>query len=229
MLAAPRAHAIGAGSRLPRSSVDIEGGDTMKSKLFIGTLALGAAALVAGCVAHAQAGGYVEGDAPVVFSGEPTLVVVEPDVWVVRDYDYAVYYVDGYYWVYRGDVWHRSPTYDSGWTTVEVNVVPRVIVSRDHHTYVHYVGAANAQTRKAPRAAGAPNDRDRSQHADDKAPRPPERADERREGPPAPGVNPRDGKAQNEGKRDNVKEEKKADDKKQPGKKDDKKEGHGKK
>jgi hypothetical protein len=45
----------------------------------------------------------------------------------VRDYDYAVYYVDGYYWVYRGDAWHRSRAYGRGWAKVEVTVVPKVI------------------------------------------------------------------------------------------------------
>jgi hypothetical protein len=195
----------------------------MRSTLLIRTLALGAAALVSGCVAQAQSGGYAEADAPVAFSGEPILVVVEPDVWVVRDYDYAVYYVDDYYWVYRGDAWHRARTYESGWTTVEVNVVPAAIVSRDHHAYVHYLGAANAETRKAPRAARPLDDSDRSQHADDKdqAPRPPDRVDDRSAGPPGqPGVNPRVEKTQNEGTRDNVKEAKKAADGKTPGKKD---------
>ena len=70
MLFAAR-HAIRAGFRLPRSSLDIEGEDTMRSKLLIGTLALGAAALVSGCIAHA----YGEADAPVAFSAEPTLTV----------------------------------------------------------------------------------------------------------------------------------------------------------
>ncbi|HEY5376195.1 MAG TPA: hypothetical protein VIK01_21085, partial [Polyangiaceae bacterium] len=69
----------------------------MRSKLVVGALALGAAGLIAGC--FAQAGAYAEVDAPLVFSEEPTLVVVGPDVWVVRDYDYSVYYVDDYYWV----------------------------------------------------------------------------------------------------------------------------------
>ena len=99
----------------------------MHNKLHIGTLALGAATLVAGCFGHAAA--YGEVDAPVVFAEEPTLVVVDPGVWVVRDYDYPVYYVDDYYWVYRDDVWERSRAYDGGWARVDVNIVPRVIVS----------------------------------------------------------------------------------------------------
>ena len=112
-----------------------------------------------GCVAHAQATGYAEADAPVTaetdapvtFTETPTLVTVDPDVWVVRDSDVPVYYVDNYYWVYRANVWHRSRSYDGGWARVEASVVPRTIVSRNHGAYVHYRGAANAATRPAPR------------------------------------------------------------------------------
>ena len=122
----------------------------MRSILLIGTLAVGAVALGVGCVAHAQASGYSEADAPVVFAEEPTLVAVEPDVWVVRDYDYAVYYVDDYYGFIAVSL-ARSRTYEGGWTTVEVNVIPTSIVRRDHHAYVHYHGVANAQVRAARR------------------------------------------------------------------------------
>jgi len=199
----------------------------MRSTLLIATLALGAAALNAGCVAHAQATGYSEADAPVTFSEEPSLVAVEPDVWVVRDSDYAVYYVDDYYWVYRGDVWHRSRSYDRGWATVEVNVVPRTIVTRDNRVYVHYHGVANAQVRKAPReqvAAGRVEDR--PQHPDkDRAPGPPQHADDHHDGPghdDHPGDQRHD-----EAQKDNVRhddnarqEEPKKDDKKKADKKD---------
>ena len=163
----------------------------MHNKLVLGSVALGAAVLVGGC--FGQTGAYAEVDAPVVFAAEPTLVVVEPGIWVVRDYDYSVYYVDDYYWVYRDDVWHRSRTYDGGWATVEVSIVPRLIVSRDQRAYVHYHGGADAPTRSAPRARG--NAPDRPQRADDrraitpdrdrdKGPRAPERADDRHDPPP---------------------------------------------
>ena len=196
----------------------------MRNILLIGTLAVGAVALGVGCVAHAQATGYSEADAPVVFVEEPTLVAVEPDVWVVRDYDYAVYYVDDYYWVYRGDVWHRSRTYQGGWTTVEVNVIPTSIVRRDHHAYVHYHGVANAQVRAAPRervAAAGPVEnprRDPPGHADDHhdGPRPPdkdratlpERADDHHDAPRAHddrgGASQRHEDAENDGKKENA-------------------------
>ena len=108
-----------------------------------------AAALDSGCVARAQMGASADAQ-PVVFTERPTLVLVESGVWVVRDYDYAVYYVDGSYWVFRDDVWYRSPTYDHGWVVAEVSLVPGVIVHRDHRAYVHFHGVAKAETRLAP-------------------------------------------------------------------------------
>src|SRR5262249_5899099 len=70
----------------------------------------------------------------------------------------AVYYVDDYYWVYGdGGVWYRSRTYDGGWVTVDVNVIPRVIVSRSPGTYIHYHGDVSAKVRVAPRFQVAPS------------------------------------------------------------------------
>jgi hypothetical protein len=161
----------------------------MHDKLVFGSVALSAAVLIGGCVG--RAGGYAEVDAPVVFTAEPTLVLVEPGIWVVRDYDYSVYYVDDYYWVYRDDVWYRSRTYDGGWATVEVSTVPRPIFSRDHRAYVHYHGGPSAPARSAPHERG--NDRGRparvDEHRDqpdrrrDEVPRGPERADDRHDAP----------------------------------------------
>jgi len=93
----------------------------------------------------------MEAEAPVVFVEPPTLVEVDADVWVVRDYDYPVYYTGGFYWVYRDGIWWRSEMYDKGWAKVEVTVVPQVIAQRDHHVYVHYKGSATAKTKVAPR------------------------------------------------------------------------------
>jgi hypothetical protein len=127
----------------------------MKSQL-IGVLVLvgASAGFSAGCVAQAQVSGTAEAEAPVAFVGTPTLVAVDSDVWVVSDADYATYYVDDYYWVYRDGSWYRSRAYDGGWVTIEVSVVPAVIVSRNHRAYVHYHGEATARTRPAPRGDG---------------------------------------------------------------------------
>jgi hypothetical protein len=144
--------------RTARSASTIAGsmttGETTMRILNIGSgLLMGClASLCAGCAAHAQATGYAEADAPVVFAEPPTLVTIEPDIWVVQDSAIPVYYVDDYYWAYRGGAWYRSPSYDGGWVTVEAIVVPQRVVNRDHRVYVHYHGVANAATRVAPRA-----------------------------------------------------------------------------
>jgi hypothetical protein len=120
------------------------------------TLISAAAAVNLGCEVRGETRGAV--DPPIVFTEAPTLVTIEPGVFVVRDADQPVYWVDSSYWVYRDNVWYRSSTYDGGWTVVEVDVVPMTIVHRDHHAYVHYHGAAEAETRPAPRmpVAAAP-------------------------------------------------------------------------
>jgi len=98
-------------------------------------------------VAHAQGAAYADADAPVVFNSEPTLVEVDTGIWVVRDYDYPVYFYEDNYWVFRDGVWYRSNSYQGGWVRIEATVVPTVIVHRDHRSFVHYHGAATAQVR----------------------------------------------------------------------------------
>lgn len=147
----------------------------MRKYDLVGAITLVACGALGGCVAHAQAGGYAEAEAPVVFTEPPTLVEVDADVWVVRDYDYAVYYVGGSYWVYRNDVWWRSSDYDKGWARVDVNVVPSVIVRRDHHAYVHFHGGPGAKTRAARERLAADPEPHRG---------PPEHAAEPHGGPP---------------------------------------------
>jgi hypothetical protein len=124
----------------------------MRREQLICTIALigATAALSVGCVAHAQAGGHVEAE-PVVFVEPPTLVSVDADVWVVRNYDYPVYYVSGFYWVFKDGAWYKTRSYDHGWVTVEASVVPSIIVHRNHTMYVRFQGDANAQTKPAPK------------------------------------------------------------------------------
>src|SRR5262249_27559750 len=141
----------------------------MRNLRLVGAFTLVAATSFAavGCAAHAQATGFADAEAPVVFTEPPTLVEVDGEnLWVVRDCDQAVYYVDGYYWVYRNDGWHRSSSYERGWAVVEVNLVPVVIVHREHFKYVHYHGGATAKTRPAPRERFASND-DHNGHGPD--------------------------------------------------------------
>jgi hypothetical protein len=122
----------------------------MKLWIAYGIVLVGASsALNLGCAVHARAVGQVQA-APVVFTEQPVLVTVEPGLLVVRDSDYPVYFVDDTYWVYRDDVWYRSPSYDGGWIVAETSVVPTTIAHRDHRMFVHFHGAATAEVRPAP-------------------------------------------------------------------------------
>jgi len=52
----------------------------MKDSLRLSSVAAALFITGTGCFGRAEAGGYTEVDAPVVFEDEPTLVVVEPNV-----------------------------------------------------------------------------------------------------------------------------------------------------
>jgi hypothetical protein len=50
--------------------------------------------------------------------GAPSMAYVAPGVQVIADYDYPVFYSDGFYWRYYDGYWARSPYYTGGWVTV---------------------------------------------------------------------------------------------------------------
>jgi hypothetical protein len=54
----------------------------------------------------------------------PRLVVVEPGVQVVEDLDEEVFFVGGWYWVRRGDIWYRARDHRRAWVYVEPRHVP---------------------------------------------------------------------------------------------------------
>lgn len=72
------------------------------------------------------------------FSEPPPLVPIEPQVYVVEDYDVPVYYTDGHYWVARGDTWYHTPRWDQPWVVIDVALVPTLVVHKQHDRYVHY-------------------------------------------------------------------------------------------
>jgi hypothetical protein len=210
----------------------------MKCEQLVCTLMLigSTAALSVGCVAHAQAGAYGDANAPVSFTSPPMLVEIEPDIWVVRDHERAVYYTSGYYWVNRDDVWYRAQAYDEGWVRVEANTVPSTIAARDHRAYVSYRGPETARTRRAPREHLASEPSPKRGHDDnrdhDNKGGPPDHAADQHGGPPGQNAVPGLGnqRRSDEGnqlanKPDEKKDEKKDDKKEGPDKKDGPKEG----
>jgi len=122
----------------------------MKSRmsLLAGIVMMGLGMSALGC--YAEAGTYVETDNAVVYDASPTLVAVEPGIWVVSRQPTAVYYVNDAYWTYRGNTWYRSSAYNDGWISVDMNVVPVTIIHRDSTRYVYYNPPHGVATRPLP-------------------------------------------------------------------------------
>lgn len=122
----------------------------MKSRmnLLAGIAMMGMGMAAMGC--YAAAGTYVATESAVVYDASPTLVAVEPGIWVVSRQPTAVYYVNDTYWTYRGGTWYRSSDWNRGWISVDVNIVPVTIVHRDSTRYVYYNPPRHATTRPLP-------------------------------------------------------------------------------
>jgi hypothetical protein len=89
---------------------------------------------------------YVEAQPAVeVAYVEPTaFVYVSPEVQVIEDYDYPVFFYGGMYWRNEGGLWYSSSYHDRGWLTVST---PPVYVTRINNPtqYVHYRANVNAR------------------------------------------------------------------------------------
>lgn len=71
----------------------------------------------------------------------PRLILIEPDVQVVADYDQPVFYSENYYWRYDNGVWYRSNNHLRGWVRFEA--VPARIRRIERPTaYIRYRGEA---------------------------------------------------------------------------------------
>lgn len=87
----------------------------------------------AGCYTEADVGGGYAYSDPA-----PDMEVVTPGVQVVAvDYDYPVFFSDGFYWRYDGGVWYSSRWYNRGWA-VSYNVPVRVRGISNPYGYAHY-------------------------------------------------------------------------------------------
>ncbi|MBL8741414.1 MAG: hypothetical protein JNK04_09980 [Myxococcales bacterium] len=128
-------------------------------------------------------------EARVVFAEPPPLVVVEPDVYVVEDASYAIYFVDGFYWHVGGaGHWYRARRWDEPWVRVEAHFVPPRISHRDHHAYVHFRASASARVFRQPRERGSS---DRSLRAEERRPERTRQTDRRRDERREPSAKPK--------------------------------------
>jgi hypothetical protein len=74
------------------------------------------------------------------FEVAPRLVMVSEGVQVVPDYDEEVFFVDGWYWYRRNDLWYRMRDHRGGWVLVERRYVPVTLVRIPPGKYRHHHG-----------------------------------------------------------------------------------------
>lgn len=97
-----------------------------------------------------------------VFPAPPQLVVVEPGLQVVEDFDDEVFFVDNYYWNRRDGRWFRAKDHRGGWVVVDAPLVPPLLVRqpagkfRRFHRVVAPQPPPGAAVRVAPAPAPAP-------------------------------------------------------------------------
>ena len=101
-------------------------------KTLLSVVLLGA--LASGCYSDADVG-YTATYA----TATPTLAYVAPGVQVVYDYDYPVFFSDGFYWRYNDGIWYRSPYWNTGFS-VAYDVPVGVRGIREPWAYRHYRG-----------------------------------------------------------------------------------------
>jgi len=125
----------------------------------------------------------------IVFPAPPALVLVEPGVQVVDNYDEEVFFVDGFYWHHRGPHWYRTNAYTGGWVLVEPRFVPERIVFYEPGRFRHWHGSDDQrrewrgwQENRGPHKWREERREDRRE--DRREERRDDRRDDRREGPP---------------------------------------------
>jgi len=80
---------------------------------------------------------------------QPPLVVVQPGIQVVENWDEEVFFTGGYYWVRRDDRWYRAPGPRATFVYVEPRRVPPGLVRLPPGQYRHYRKEQAKAERKA--------------------------------------------------------------------------------
>jgi hypothetical protein len=88
--------------------------------------------MAAGLVLFGSHGVYADGVQLRIQMGFPAvlppLVVVQPGVRVVQDFDDEVFFTGGYYWVSRDGNWYRTRDHRGTWRYVRLDRVPSRLV-----------------------------------------------------------------------------------------------------
>jgi hypothetical protein len=89
-------------------------------------------------LAASAAGCEVRGSMQVA-SG-PSLVQVEPSLWVLPDADAATYYDGASYWYVDSGGWYRRSYWNDPWLRIDIGGVPSGLAGHNHRTFVRYHG-----------------------------------------------------------------------------------------
>lgn len=81
----------------------------------------------------------------IYFEDVPPLVYVEPNIYVVQDFAYPVYYAYDAYWYYGMGVWWCTRTWYDPWYPVNTGYVPWTLHERHHDHYRNYHGDRHAR------------------------------------------------------------------------------------
>jgi hypothetical protein len=68
----------------------------------------------------------------------PPMAVVRPGVQVVQDLDEEIFFVDGWYWVRRGQYWYRARDHRRAWVYANPRFVPPALIQIAPGQYRHY-------------------------------------------------------------------------------------------
>ena len=118
----------------PNPRFDVRAGRPLRAL----TLTLILAAFLAPSTPRAQATVRVE----IALPAAPPLVVVQPGVQVVADFDEEVFFSDNAYWLRRDGRWYRSHEPRAAFVFVDTRIVPRALVTLEPGQYRHYRAAA---------------------------------------------------------------------------------------
>lgn len=108
-------------------------------------LAAFAALTLSPAPAPAQVGVQIHVNIPV----NPPLVVVQPGIQVVENWDEEVFFTGGFYWVRRDAYWYRATSPRATWVYVEPRHVPPGLVKIPPGHYKHYRKEQAKAERKA--------------------------------------------------------------------------------
>ncbi len=99
-------------------------------------------------VSEAQVGVQIH----IALPAAPPLVVVQPGIQVVEDFDEEVFYTGGWYWVRRDNGWYRARSPRAGFVYIQPRLVPVGLVRLPPGQYKHWRKAEHKEWKEHEKA-----------------------------------------------------------------------------